>query len=98
MHIPCLAHVVQLCVNAFLDGIKATSTIKTPEDAFDEAEIATAAGMDKGFRRTLTLVSIATRAVTCSDQKHQNIVQISEIKLITPLRFEPLQKPFRTVP
>jgi len=57
MHIPCLAHVVQLCVNAFLNGIKATSTINASEDTFDEAEITAATGMDKGFRRTLTLVS-----------------------------------------
>ena len=93
MHIPCLAHVVQLCVNAFLNSIKATSTINASKDTFDEAEITAATGMDKGFRRTLTLVSM----VTHSDYKHQNIVQISEIKLITPLRFGPLQKPFEIV-
>ena len=92
MHIPCLAYVVQLYINAFLDGIKVISTINTSEDTFDEAEITAAIGIDKGFRRTLMLISI----VTHSDYKHQNIVQISEIKLITPLRFGPLQKPFET--
>ena len=57
MYIPYLTHVVQLYVNAFLNGIKATSTINASKDTFDEAEITVATGMDKGFRRTLMLVS-----------------------------------------
>ena len=56
MHIPCLAHVVQLAVKAFLDGIKASAENDEVVRQFNNAEINKVIRMEGGFNKTLSKV------------------------------------------
>jgi hypothetical protein len=58
MHLPCLAHVVQLSVRAFLDGIKAEAENETLSMAtVTDDDVRKLRSMDKSFNKTLGLVS-----------------------------------------
>jgi hypothetical protein len=57
-HIPCLAHVIQLSVKVFLDNIDIIAENDTLEKTITKEKIKKANKLDKGFKRTLTLVSI----------------------------------------
>jgi hypothetical protein len=55
-HIPCLAHVINLAVQAFLNDIKACAENEVIETVITKEQIIKASSMGKGFNRTLTLV------------------------------------------
>jgi len=59
MHIPCLAHVVQLAVYAFLDNIKAfdQNGRDALENVREDTEFRIVARIDKSFQWTLSMVS-----------------------------------------
>ena len=61
LHIPCLAHVVQLSVKAFLDNIKVEAENDSKDKSISKEAIKEAGKMAKGFKRTLTLVSSHNR-------------------------------------
>ena len=56
MHIPCLAHVVQLVVKAFLDGIKVTARNEALDKAISDDDLEDIRKLDKSFNRTLQMV------------------------------------------
>ena len=56
LHIPCLAHVVQLVVTAFLKGIKVTATNEMLERSIGDDDVEEVRKMDKSFNKTLTMV------------------------------------------
>ena len=56
MHIPCLAHVVQLSVNCFLKAIKVTAENDSLDKCVDEEDVEAVRRLDKSFNRTLTMV------------------------------------------
>jgi hypothetical protein len=62
-HIPCLAHIINLAVQAFLEDIKAGAENEMLETVISTERIRRASTMSKGFNRTLTLVSIRKRFI-----------------------------------
>src|SRR4051794_21542620 len=56
-HIPCLAHVVQLSVKAFLDGIKISATNDYIMSSLMDNSVENVRTTRKGFQRTLLKVS-----------------------------------------
>jgi hypothetical protein len=69
IHIPCLAHVVQLSVKAFLDNIKIEAENESKSKSISTTAINDAGKMEKGFKRTLTLVClillVLKKAIIC---------------------------------
>jgi hypothetical protein len=68
MHVPCMAHVVQLVVKAFINGIKASATNDEISRAtVTDQELHDVIAMTGGFQKTLTKVKTSFLNVLATD-------------------------------